>query len=148
MKTVAYALYVVIVLLISGLARANATTIDSMQPAQSQYSTPVQVSQVALDPAKGQLTIAGSLPNPCYMNPSAMLTQDATNPRMLVLHLSSPIPTDMCISRVKYFNSNVEISKLVEASRVNLDENSTYTLKVDGSEFALTISGAQLIRTL
>jgi hypothetical protein len=148
MKTVAYALYVVIVLLISGLARANAMQISSMQTVQTQYQTPVQVSQVALDQSKAELQIAGSLPNPCYSNPSAMLTQDSSNPSVLVLRLSSPIPMDACISRVKYFDTNVELLKLVQASHLKLDGSAVYTLKVDGSEFSLPVSGSDLTRTL
>jgi hypothetical protein len=150
MKTVAYTLYVVIVLLISGLARANAMPISTMQTGgkQTQYQTPVQVSQVALDQAKAELQIAGSLPNPCYADPSALLTQDLSNPSVLVLRLSSPIPMDACISRVKYFDTNVELLKLVQASHLKLDGKTVYTLKVDGSEFALEVPGSELIISL
>jgi len=145
MKTVAYALYVVTVLLISGLARANASTLDSIQ---INYQTEVQVSQVSLDSSKTALMIAGSLPNPCYENPSAMLTQDSDSPSVLVLRLSSPIPMDACISRVKYFTSSVELLRLVQASHVKLDSVVVYTLRVEGSEFELPILGSELMRTL
>ncbi|MGZ3722073.1 MAG: hypothetical protein ACXVA9_04025 [Bdellovibrionales bacterium] len=148
MKTVAYALYVVTVLLISGLARANAATLSSFEAVQPSYQTPVQVSQVSLDSSKVALMIAGSLPNPCYGTPSAMMTQDSDTPNVLVLRLSSPAPMDACISRVKYFSADVELLRLVAAAHIKLDGNTTYTLKVEGSEFALPIQGSELMRTL
>ena len=143
MKTIAYTLYVVTVLLISGLARANAETLDSMQ---TSYQTPVQVSQVVLDSSNVSLNIAGSLPNPCFGAPTASLTQESDAPEVLVLRLTSPIPMSACISRVKYFNANVELNRIVQASHVKIEGKTVYTLKVEGSEFSLPIYGSELIR--
>ena len=149
MKTVAYALYVVIVLLISGLARANAMPIKGIESVvQTQYQSPAKISQVVFDASKSELVVAGSLPNPCFGNPSAMLTQDSSNPSVLVLRLSSPIPMDACISRVKFFTANVELAKLIQVSHVKLDSGANYTLKVEGSEFELPIAGSSLVLAL
>ena len=147
MKTVAYTLYVVIVLLISGLARANAATLDSVQ-IQTQYQTPVQISQVTLDASKSELIVAGSLPNPCYGQPSVMLTQDSVQPNVLILRLSSPSPMNACVSRVKYFNAPIELPRLIQAAHLNLDVNVNYTLKVEGSEFELPLPGADLLKQI
>jgi hypothetical protein len=143
MKTLAYALYVVVVLLISGLARANAATLESIQ---TQYQTPLQITQVSFDVAKSELMIAGSLPNPCYGNPSALLTQDPQSPNVLVLHLSSPSPKDSCISQVKYFNTGLALPVLVQASRINIEDILVYTLKVEGYDAEMKVLGSQLIK--
>jgi len=81
MKTIAYALYVLTVLLISGLARANA---DTLMHTTTQYQTPATIEQVTVDSSKTSLVVAGSFPNPCYTAPSAMLVQDSANPTVLV----------------------------------------------------------------
>lgn len=143
MKTLAYALYVVTVLLISGLARANAATLDQVE---TQYQTPVTIAQISVDAAKAELLIAGSLPNPCFGSPSAMLTQDTQNPNVLILRLSSPLPMNACISRVKYFTANVVLPLLAQASRVKLDSKTVYTLTVDGYEFEMKIPGSDLMK--
>lgn len=147
MKYLAYTVYVVTVLLISGFARANASTFEKFQQAQqqTQYEMPVAISQVALDQATGQLIVAGSLPNPCFIDPSALLTQDSHNPNVLVIRLSSPVPMNACVSRVKYFNSNVELVLLAQFSRVEIDAKATYLLKVDGSDFETQIPGSALL---
>jgi hypothetical protein len=141
MKNLAYAFYVVIVLLISGLARANAATIDSVQ-----YQSPVQIAQISVDAAKAELLIAGSLPNPCFGTPSALMTQDSQDPDVLVLRLSSPTPMNSCISKVKYFSATVALPTLAEASRVKIDSKTVYTLRVEGSEFEMKVSGSDLNR--
>jgi hypothetical protein len=144
MKTLAYALYVVTVLLISGLARANASTLDSMQV---QYQSPINISQVVLDGSKTALDITGSLPNYCYGAPSAALTEDKQSPNVLVLHLSSTSPkADACFDRLKYFATSVPLSTLVQMSHMTLDPSTTYTLKVDGYEFAMQIAGSELMK--
>ena len=149
MKFVAYTVYVVTVLLISGFARANAATIEMFshkQVQQTQYDMPAMINQVAIDGNTGELLVDGHLPNPCYPNPSALLTQDSQNPQVLVVHLSSPVPTTACIARLKEFTTSVELSVLAQFSRVDLDPNATYVLKVDGSDFETQIPGSALMK--
>jgi hypothetical protein len=140
MKTLAYALYVVVVLLISGLARANAMTLET-----TQYFTPATIAQVSLDQSHARILVDGSFPNPCYGQPSAMMIQDPNQPNVLVLHLSSPTPMDECITQVKDFNTSVSLARLAESSQVNVDPKSTYTLKVNGSNFEAPIQGKDLL---
>jgi hypothetical protein len=108
----------------------------------------VQISQVTLDASKAELMVAGSLPNPCYGQPSAMLTQDSAQPNILILRLTSPSPMNACVSRVKYFNAPVELLRLIEAAHLNLDVNVNYTLKVEGSEFELPLPGVDLLKQI
>lgn len=130
MKKLAYVLYVVSVLLISGLARANAATLaDSTQ---AQYQAPVQISQISADASKLELLVAGSVPNPCFGKLSATLTQDNSSPNTLILHISSPIPVNVCVSQVKYFQTTIELPILAQASLLNLNDKALYLLKVDG----------------
>jgi hypothetical protein len=143
MKTVAYALYVVVVLLISGLARANAATTDTVT---TQYGTPLQIAQISLDATRSELLIAGSLPNPCYGNPSATLTQDMQNPTVLTLHLTSPAPMHACVAQVKSFDTSLILPILIQASRINIENIVVYTLKVEGSEIEMKVLGSQLIK--
>jgi hypothetical protein len=142
MKTIAYTLYVVTILLVSGLARANASSL--FDATQAQYQTPVHITQVSPNAAKLQLFVGGSVPNPCFGNPSAMLTQDTSNPTTLILHLSSPIPLDQCVSKVKYFTTVVDLPILAQASLVNLDDKALYLIKMEGFDFQMTVSGSDL----
>jgi hypothetical protein len=138
-KTLAFALYAVSILLISGLARA-ATIEEVTQP---QYQAPAQIHQVS---AEGlDILIAGSLPNPCYGHPGVMLTRDGQNPDVLILHLSSPIPMGACVSLVKNFTAEVQLPLLTKASHLNIEPERTYMVKVEGSEFAMEVPGSDLL---
>lgn len=143
MKYIAYTVYVVTVLLISGFARANAATLASVT--QTQYQAPVTIIDAVVDPISVKLFIDGSLPNPCYGTPSAILTQDSTNTGILVVRMTAPIPVRDCIATLKYFNSDVELPRLVHASRVKIDAKATYVLKVDGSDYEVQIPGSALL---
>lgn len=141
MKKIAIALYVISILLISGLARAEAATLASLP--QAQYQVPTRLHQAL---AEG-LTIKalGELPSPCYGAPSAMLTQDSQNPSNLTLHLSSTVPMDICIARVTDFVTQVDLPFLAKASPVHLEENVTYLIQVDGLDFSMTAKGSDLL---
>lgn len=143
MKYLAYTIYVITVLLISGFARANAMTIEAL--AKASYEMPVAISEVALNENAAELYVSGSLPNPCYGNPAALLVQDSHDPNVLVVRLSSPIPMSACVARVKYFDTSVTLSMLVHASRVSIDKKAIYVLKVDGSDFEMQIAGSDLL---
>jgi hypothetical protein len=133
-------MYVIIVLLISGLARANAA-----MKTTTQFLTPATVSQVTLDASHAQVIVDGSFPSLCYGEPSAMLIQNQNDPSVLVLHLSSPTPEDKCIDKIKYFNTDVSLVKLAELSQVSIDPHMTYTLKVNGNVFTASIPGSELL---
>ena len=141
MNKLTYTLYVVSVLLISGLARANASALD---PVQILYQSPVQIGQISADAAKLELLIAGSLPNPCYGNPSAMLTKDLQDPTVLILRFSSPIPMNLCVSQVKYFSTTVDLALLAQASQINLEDKAMYLIRTEGFDFEMQIPGFSL----
>ena len=135
-------MYVIIVLLISGLARANAAVRTT-----TQFLTPATVSQVTLDASHAAVIVDGTFPNPCYGEPSAMLIQNQNDPTVLVLHLSSPPPKEACsdIEKIKVFNTDVSLVELAEMSQVSVDPHMTYTLKVNGSNFTAPITGSELL---
>jgi len=144
MKKLAFALYVVSILLISGLTRANAAELFTKQ---IQYQGPVNIHQVAADMAKMQILVAGSVPYICYGDPSALMTQDAATPTTLVVHLTSKIPTDSyCAAAVKYFSTSLDIPILVQVSQVQIDPKALYTLRVEGSDFSVQVPGSDLKR--
>ncbi len=141
MKKIAIALYVVSILLISGLARAEAATLASLS--QAQYQVPTRLTQALAD----GLTIkaVGELPSPCYGQPSAMLTQDLQNPTQLTLHLSSAVPMEICIARVTDFVTQIDLPFLAKASQVRLEKNVVYLIQVDGLDFSLSANGSDLL---
>jgi len=134
-------MYVIIVLLISGLARANAAVRTT-----TQFLTPATVSQVTLDASHAAVVVDGTFPSTCFGDPSAMLIQNQNDPTVLVLHLSSPTPhEDTCIDQVKQFNTDVSLVQLAEMSQVSIDPHMTYTLKVNGSNFTAPVSGSEFL---
>ena len=141
MKQIAYTVYVASILLISGLTRANAATMNSTQ---GQYQTPATITQVAMDMKKLEILVGGTVPTPCYANPSAILTQSLENPTVLTLRMTSALPIDLCIEKVKYFATSLELPLLVRASQISIDDGLVYLVKVEGHEFQFQISGSDL----
>jgi hypothetical protein len=150
MKFIAYTLFVVSVLLISGLARANDLSMPFVRPSAT-YQTPFQIKNVSNE-GQMQLAVTGTLPNPCYPQPSATLTPDANDPQTLVLRLSSPYPQQgACISKtqapmvIQEYTVIVDLLPLIQASQVNLHPRTIYTLKTEGYEYSMQISGSDLV---
>ena len=137
---VLYALYVAIVLLVAGTAKADEIALLGTE------QIPISISHVDVDHESLELLVAGHLPNPCYPNPSAHLTQDPENPNTLVLHLSSPLPINMCVTRIKEYNTVVSLPALVRSAQLNLEDKALYVIKTEGYEFELPIAGSELLR--
>ncbi len=143
MKKVAFILYVGCVLAFSAFARAEVAMPFAKM---SNYQAPIQIQSVALDKTNLELLIAGTLPNPCYQSPSAMLVHDLENPNVLILRLSSPVPTDVCVSKTVDFNTVVNLPILAQNSQLTLEANAEYIIKADNNDFQLLVQGADLMR--
>lgn len=143
MKKVAFILYVGCVLAFSAFARA-----EVMMPfsKNSNLAKTVQIESVALDKTNLELLIGGFLSNPCTSAPSASLEQDLENPALLVLRLSSPFPTEVCVARTLEFTTVVNLPVTAQNSRIELDPQSVYVIKAEGSEFEMQVLGADLMR--
>ena len=72
--------------------------------------------------------------------------QDLENPAILILRLSSPVPTDVCVSRTIDFSTVVSLPVLAQNSNVVLDPNAVYIVKADGNDFEMQVQGAELMR--
>lgn len=142
MKKLAFALYVVSVLLVSGLMKANAATLADMAPPQ--YQSPVHIYEVNVGSVNTLLNIWGAVPTPCYSEPAAMMVQeDATT---LVLHLSSTVPmSGMCIQKIDEFTTQVDLATLVRSSNVSVAKEVVYLVKVSGSDFQIRLPGSDLL---
>lgn len=136
MKLLIYTLYALTVLLVSGFARA-----EGFEPKKSN----VQISEVGLDQQTMDLHVAGYVPNPCYQNPTAVMVQDKTDSNVLVVRLVSPIPTQMCIQRIKDYTTVVNLRQLAQASELPLEDKAIYQLKAEGSDFAIEVLGQDLL---
>ncbi len=144
MKTILFTIYVVTVLLFSGLARAN--TIMSVLPVQKpNFNSAVMVQHVAIDQFRLALLVDGRMPNPCYQDPSAVLVLDKNAPNTLILRLISPSPSTNCIAKIKEFRTLVDLRQLAQASELPLDNKSMYVIKTEGFDFAMEVSGQDLM---
>ena len=132
MKLLIYATFAASVLLFAGLARA------------STYQSPVQIDQVYFDSAQMQLTVKGNLPNPCTEQPTASLVVDQNDSRTLVLRMTAPMFTDMCMASIKEYKATLDLLTLVRASQVKIDANVIYILKTQGYNFQTQVQGSQL----
>lgn len=145
MKKLAFVLYTVSILLISGLSRANAMTLTEAS-AHTKYQSPVTVVKVTPDLAHLDLRIDGSVPNPCYGQPAAMMTQDAKSPDTLIVRLSSTVPMDQCIWKMSDVTTVVALPLLAQASQLQLEEKALYLIKVEGSDFEMQVTGTDLLK--
>lgn len=136
---VLYALYVAIVLIVAGTARA-----DEIYPIDI-YQTPVQISHVGVDYHARELLVVGELPNPCYQEPKAELIKDSNAPNTFVIRLSSPIPTNMCVTKIKTYDTIISLPELAKAAQLNLEEKATYVIKTEGYPFEVVLVGSDLI---
>lgn len=143
MKKVAFIVYVGCVLAFSAFARAEVAMPFSKA---SNFQAPIQIEDVAVDKTNLELLIGGFLPNPCSQVPSATLVQDLENPGILILRLSSPVPTDVCVSRTIDFSTVVSLPVLAQNSQINLDAKADYVIKADGSNFEMLVHGSDLMR--
>jgi hypothetical protein len=139
MKKLAFVVYIVSVLLISGLARAN--TLDSF--VQAQYTSPTLLHKVVADGLDVYTTY--TLPSPCSEKPSVRLTQE--DEFTLTLRLSSPSPKigEMCALPVETYTSRIQLPLLVRASKVTVDPTVEYLIKVEGYAFSMRVLGADLL---
>ena len=137
------ALYVVAVLLFAGTVRAQGFQSEVISMASMQTNVPI--SQVALSTEGLELLIAGTLPNPCYGKPSAQLVQDPLAPHTLVLRLSSPIPTSMCVTKVMPYKTLVNPPDLAQAAHLQLSDKGVYLLKTEGYPFEIQINASDLM---
>ena len=137
MKKLMYVSFVATVLLISGLARA--AELDSTE---GQYATPAHVEQVAPGQIQNTLVIAGYLPTPCHTQPAALLENEDS--KSLLLRLTTVVPNSMCITKIKPFMSTLDLKQLAHSSRVKIDTDAIYQLKVDGSDFVMEVRGSDL----
>lgn len=143
MKKLAFILYVGCVLVFSGFARAEMVMPFSKN---SNFTTPIQIESIAVDQVNLELLIRGFLPNPCTQMPSAMLVQDLENPMVLILRLSSPVPTDVCVARTVDYSTIVNLPVLAQNSRIGLDDKALYVIKADGNNFEMQVLGSDLMR--
>jgi len=144
MKKLAFVLYVSCVLVFSAFARAEVAM--PFVAAASNLKTPVQIQEIAVDQVNLELLIGGFLPNPCFQLPSATLVQDIENPATLILRLSSPVPTDVCVSRTIDYSTIVNLPILAQNSQIGLDDKAIYVIKTEGHEFQMQVLGSDLMR--
>jgi hypothetical protein len=143
MKKLAFALYVASVLLVSGMMKANATTLADM--AAPQYQSPVHIYEVNVGNVNTLLNIWGSIPTPCYGEPAAIMVQDEANLTVLTLHLSSAVPSGMCIQKIDEFTTQVDLATLVQSSNLSVAKDVVYLIKVSGSDFQISLPGSDLL---
>ena len=143
MKKAALILYVGVVLAFSAFARAEVSMPFSKN---SNFPITVKIESVAVDKTNLELLIGGFLSNPCVEMPSASLVQDFENPSILILSLSSPVPTDVCVSRTIDFSTIVNLPVLAQNSRIELDPQADYVIKTEGNEFEMQVRGSELMR--
>jgi hypothetical protein len=142
MKVIAYTLFVVSVLLVSAFARAEALNFAEFSAAAPMKL--MNINQVTVDVTGTQLYIAGLLPNPCYQNPNPVLVPDANDPTMLILRLTSPLPTNNCVDRIKPYATIADLPALAQAAELQLDDKAVYVIKTEGYDFQTKIVGAEL----
>lgn len=143
MKLIAYAVFVVTVLMISGFARAQGLQIVPIaEPARNQV--PVRVVGVQVDASQTKLLVTAELPTPCYDLPTAALIADAYDPRVLWLHVNSLEPADKCIQPITDTNVIIDLRQLVRAARISIDARQRYVIKFKNYEFKMPLEGAQL----
>lgn len=143
MKVIAYSVFVISVLLMSGFAKA-----DLMTPfvQNAVYATTVHIDEVIPSNDGAALKIVGFLPNPCHGRPFVFLTNDTKHPFELVLSLSSPLPKqDACVERTEPFESVVDLAVSAQSAGVKLDAESVYIVRVEGTDFAMQVRGADLM---
>lgn len=142
MKKIAFIIYVGCVLVFSAFARA-----DVMMPFSKQtgYAAPIQIESVVLKDNL-DLAVSGFLPNPCTHVPTASMIQDAQNPSVLIVLMTSPQFNDICISKTADFNTVVNLAVIAQNSQVQLNPRTVYLVRTQGNEFAVQISGADLMR--
>ncbi|MBX3020538.1 MAG: hypothetical protein KF799_02575 [Bdellovibrionales bacterium] len=142
MKALAYTIFVISVLLVSGFARA-----DLMTPfvQQTTYTTPVHIDDVTVA-GEMQLKVDGYLPNPCFADPIAVLTEDPKHANTLVLNITSPLPTqDACMQVTKPYSRVVDLPFLVRTALLQLDPQTVYVIRTEGFDFAIQAYGAELM---
>lgn len=144
MKKLAFILYVGCVLMFSAFARAELAM--PFVVAAANFQAPVAIDAIGVDEANLELQIEGYLPNPCFSSPNATLVQDINNPNVLVLRLTSPVPTDMCVSRRADFRTIVNLPVVAQNSQLNLADKAVYVIKTEGYEFEMQVLGSDLMR--
>lgn len=143
MKKLAVVLYVGCVLVFSGFA--NAAMVMPFSKASNQ-TKPVQIETIAVDQVNLELFIRGFLPNPCTQMPSATLVQDLENPAVLLLSLSSPVSTEICITRTVDYSTVVNLPVIAQNSQIGLDDKAIYVIKAQGNDFEMQVLGSELMR--
>ncbi|NJM10288.1 MAG: hypothetical protein HC883_05360 [Bdellovibrionaceae bacterium] len=108
--------------------------------------TRIQIQAVAVDQVNLELMLGCFLPNPCTANPSATLVQDDNSPNTLILRLSSPIPTDLCVSKIVDHSTIVNLPVLAQNSQVGLNDKAVYVIKTEGYDFEMQVLGSDLMR--
>ncbi len=144
MKKIAVILYVGCVLAFSAFARAEEMSMPFVTAAIKQK--PAHVQDVAIDPVNLELLINGYLSTPCEAIPSATLIPDLNDPNVLILRLSSPVPTNNCVSMTKDFSKLVSLPVLAQNSALNVEEKALYLIKMEGFAFEMNVLGSELMR--
>ena len=142
MKRLAYILYVVAVLLISGLTRAHA----EVAPFATEHQVPVHIGSVTVAAGKLQLTIRGFLPNPSFGLPSVSVESFDNNVLLLRVTAEAPAAGRMYELRYQEYVATVDVPTLVQGLALPVNANATYLIKTDGYEFALSVSGSDLLK--
>jgi len=138
--------YVVSVLLVSGFMSANAATLADYSK-RTQYQSPVRILDATIGETNSLLNVWGTLPNPCYGEPAALLTQDAMAPNVLVIRVTAALPPadNICIAVLNDFNAVIDLKELARSSRLDIVEGQTYLIKLEGSSFAIEMPGSDLL---
>ena len=134
MKKVAFGLYVAVVLLFSGLARAEA----------AQNFNPI-IRNVMVAENVLALQINGVLPNPMTEQPVARLVQDLEDPSILILVLTAKHYEGISIAPVQNYSVTVSLPQLARDAGLEVTEKAIYILKVKGHDFQLQFSGSDLM---
>lgn len=144
MKYIIYTIYAATVLLFSGFARAN-TNPHSLLPVEQPVRSPVTILEVQVDPSLA-LEVSGYVPTICHATPMAVMTFDQHSPNTLVVRLISSAPATFCPQRIKDYQLFVPLRQLARASHLPLEASAIYTVKTEGHDFAIEVSGQDLIQ--
>lgn len=146
MKAIAISVYVTIVFLFSAFARADVSIPFSQFAFKNSEASVVSVETVALDESTLDLIMTVRLPNPCFAPPTAEFLQNQEDPHVLVLRLTSPVNTEICIARTVRINTVVSLPIAAQTARLDLKRDSIYSIRIENYPIELRVSGEELQR--
>lgn len=144
MKKAIFAIYVVSILLFSGLAKADA---DLLLPHDDFGSVQKAiVTSVYPDLNNLALRITGTVSNPNVETPVPVVIQDSNDPRILTIVMIAKPFEGTSIFLVKAYDSTFSLPQLLADANIQFNEHADYLVRVSGSNFEMVVSGSDLLR--